>query len=93
MQNMSSRLFLTRFQPETTEVTENVKEAQEIIDALAACDSQTAVENDMKVQNLFNYLSNSLTLPAHSCMRPSKSSITPRPMIDALAACEEPDCT
>ena len=68
MQNMSSRLFLKRFQPETTEITENAKEAQEIIDALAACDNQTAVENDMKVRTLFNHLPISLTLQAHSCM-------------------------
>jgi hypothetical protein len=52
MQNMSSRLFLKRLLSETMEITENIKEAREIIDALAACDSQTAVENDMKVRSL-----------------------------------------
>ena len=46
---MTSRLFLRRFMPRVVVQIEADVEAQQIVEALAACPNQTAVESDMKV--------------------------------------------
>lgn len=46
---MTSRLFLRRFLPRVVVQIEADVEAQQVVDALAACPNQTAVESDMKV--------------------------------------------
>ena len=45
----TTRLFLRRFSPEVVVQLQTDQEAQQILDALAACPNQTAVESDMKV--------------------------------------------
>ena len=46
---MTSRLFLRRFLPQVVIQMEADVEAQQVMDTLAACPDQTAVESDMKV--------------------------------------------
>ena len=46
---MTSRLFLRRFLPRVVVQIEADVEAQQVLEALAACPNQTAVESDMKV--------------------------------------------
>ena len=46
---MTSRLFLRRFLPRVVVQIEADVEAQQVVEALAACPDQTAVESDMKV--------------------------------------------
>ena len=47
---LTSRLFLRRFQPPAQQATEDDREMQSLIEALAACPAQTAVESDIKVR-------------------------------------------
>ena len=49
---LTSRLFLKRFQPPAERAPENDRETQSLLEALAACPSQTAVESDLKVRVL-----------------------------------------
>ena len=47
---LTSRLFLKRFQPPAQRATEDDNETQSLVNALAACPAQTAVESDIKVR-------------------------------------------
>ena len=49
---LTSRLFLKRFQPPAQQATEDDRETQSLVNALAGCPAQTAVESDIKV-NVF----------------------------------------
>ena len=49
---LTSRLFLKRFQPPAEQATEDDRETQSLVVALAACPCQTAVESDIKVRVL-----------------------------------------
>ena len=65
---VTSRLYLKRFQPRVLPQLEGDVEAQEVLDALAACPNQTAVESDLKVR-CQSKLSRYSAKP--ECMRPA----------------------